>query len=257
MVRLLMVMIAFLIVLASPLARADGVGVVFMHGKWGTNKSKSPIMPLVWAMKNAGYKVVAPEMPWSKFRMYDKGIDGAMTEIDKAVAKLIAGGADRIVVGGQSLGANIAMRYGAVREGLAGVLAVAPGHRPEGEKTRALCRESLKKARGMIAAGEGGDRAGFADFNQGRERTVSLKADDYVSYFDPEGPAVMPISAASLKAPLMWVIGKKDRLLPLGKAYAFAKVPDHPNNRYAVVPGGHKVTPKKGIKPILKWLADL
>jgi dienelactone hydrolase len=54
-----------------------------------------------------------------------------MEEIDRAVARLKSQGAKKIVVAGQSFGANAAIGYGARRDGLAAIMAIAPGHVPE------------------------------------------------------------------------------------------------------------------------------
>lgn len=89
---------------------------------------KSPIGKLASALKGAGFLVVAPDMPWSRSRGFDKTYEETMAEIDDAVERLKEAGATKIVVGGHSIGANAALGYGARREGLAGVTVIAPDH---------------------------------------------------------------------------------------------------------------------------------
>ena len=111
----------------------------------------------------------------------------------------------------------------------------------------------------MVAAGKGGDEGEFKDSNQGRSSTLSTTAEIYLSWFDAEGPAVMPINAGNLKAgtPLMWIISENDGMAERGEDYAFAKGPAHDKNAYVVIGGGHKATPTKGAKKIIRWLKGL
>jgi len=240
-------------------AAADQLGVVLMHGKQGTSKPRSPVGQLKAELESAGFIVMAPDMPWSRLRFLEKDFETAMAEIDGYVEALRSRGAKRIVVGGHSIGANAALGYGARREGLAGVLAIAPGHIPELQAWRDRYEFSIDEAREQIAAGNPDAVVELTDVNQGRETEVTLKAKVVASWYAPDTGAVMPINAANLKTgtPLMWVVGEKDRMAKRGEAYAFAKAPANPKSRYAVVKGGHKVTPMKGKAEIIDWLNSL
>ena len=70
------------IALAVPAAADDRIGVVLMHGKLGSSGPRSPIAPLIRELTNNGISVIAPDMPWSKKRQFDKTIKEAMEEID-------------------------------------------------------------------------------------------------------------------------------------------------------------------------------
>jgi dienelactone hydrolase len=190
--------IVFLFAAGIAYAQPKETGVVVMHGKWGGIDKY--ITPIAGALGGAGYRVANIEMPWSKARMYDVDYGAAMKEIDAAVAKLKADGAKRIVVLGHSLGANAALGYAATRDGLSGVIGLAPGHSPERFQKLA---SSVAKAKAIVAEGKGDSTANFEDINGGQTRNVSVRARIYVSYFDPAGPAVMPNNAARLKAPLL------------------------------------------------------
>ena len=108
----------------------------------------------------------------------------AMKEIDAAVEDLKSDGATMIVVGGHSIGANAALAYGARRDGLAGVLAITPGHIIEIAGFQDKMDSDYERAREMVAAGKGGDEGEFKDFNQGRSSTLSTTAEIYLSWFD-------------------------------------------------------------------------
>lgn len=260
--RFLLVLLAGLAFAGFPAVVGAGekIGVVLMHGKGRTAGEKSPIGKLAYALEVADFIVVAPDMPWSRSRGFDRTYAESMAEIDKAVAKLKDKGATKIVVGGHSIGANAALGYGARREGLAGILAIAPGHTIDGDGFHKLVDFDYRRAKEMVAAGKGEEETGFKDVNQGRKSTKTMKAKVYLSWFDPEGPAPMPKNTANLKpgTPLMWIIGEKDRLMmERGKEYAYAKAPAHDMSAYVVVKGGHGATPMKGKKEIIDWLKGL
>lgn len=180
-------------------AGGQSIGVVLMHGKWGS--PQGPLQPVESALRGAGYKVIAREMAWSERRAYDQSLDETMADIDRQIAELKAAGAARIVVGGQSFGANMALAYGARHPDVVGVMALAPGHLPERFVRNPKVGESLLKARTLIAEGKAQQFANFEDINQGRTRQVSAKPAVYLSYFDPDGEAVMPRNAPSLGPP--------------------------------------------------------
>jgi pimeloyl-ACP methyl ester carboxylesterase len=181
-----------------------------------------------------------------------------LTQIDRTIEELKSQGAARIVVGGQSLGANAAIGFAARRgAGLAGVVVLAPGHTPERMKRPDLV-ESVGKARQLVAAGRGSDVDTFADLNQGRTFPVKGTAAAYLSFFDPAGPAVIPRNAAGMPAvPLLWVIGRGDPLIGLGRDYAFSKGAKHAKSRYVEVDAGHEDTPHAARAAVVAWLKSL
>jgi pimeloyl-ACP methyl ester carboxylesterase len=256
--RALLSLAAALVLAALPAqAQQQQIGVVLLHGKWGT--PSGPLQPFELALRGAGFKVVAPEMPWSNTRAYDQGVDGALQEIDREVAALRGAGATLIVVGGQSLGANIALAYGARHPELDGLIVLSPGHTPERMVHNPRIAESLSKAEGLVAAGKGSQIANFDDLNQGRERQVSARAADYVSFFDPAGEAVMPRSAARLSphTALLWVVGRHDPLAPEGPSYGFDRAPRNPRSAYHTVDADHFGAPAASRQIGIDWLKGL
>lgn len=234
---------------------ADDIGVVLMHGKWGTSLPQSPIGKLKEKLEEKGFIVVAPEMSWSRDRYLEKSYEDSMIEIDAAVAELKAKGATRIVVGGQSMGANAALGYGARRDGLAGILAIAPGHLPEewGNKFGG----DIGKARRFISDGNGAEVTTFSDVNQGESKQIKASAQTYLSWFDPAGPAVMPTNVQALRAPLLWIVGDHDPMYQKGESYAYGRAPANPKNAYVTIEANHMNAPMKGVKNIIMWLKSL
>jgi len=244
--------------LASQIASAAGedLGVVLLHGKGGSPTGY--IRELASALQAKGYLVSTPTMPWAKNRIYDASFEEAMAEIDREVDALHQKGAKLVVVGGQSLGANAALGYAASRDRIGGIIALAPAHNPESPAFARRLGSDLQRAKAMVAAGKGKEKQGFSDLNQGQSLQVTATAEVYVSWFDPDGLAVMPRSAASIKTPtpLLFVVGSGDRSAP-PKDYIFDKAPAHPKSKYVTLTADHFTAPTAAIEEVAAWLAAL
>jgi pimeloyl-ACP methyl ester carboxylesterase len=260
------VMLAILAVLCIAVAGAPSwaqgkIGVVLLHGKQGTPEIHAGrivvIGGLATALEEAGYLVERPEMCWSRTRIYDAAYLDCLNDIDAAVAKLKSRGAGAIVIAGMSLGGNVVLGYGARRDGLKAIVAIAPAPAPE-----ALIRnvpaiaDSVARAQAMIAAGKGGETADFTDTNGGQEFTVRVTAAVYASFFAPDGPANMKANIANLKAPLLLVSGTADKSQGYPRSQ-FNLAPANPLNRQVDVNSGHLGTPAAGTADILAWLQTL
>jgi pimeloyl-ACP methyl ester carboxylesterase len=251
--------VLLLVLVAASVPAAAKMGVVLMHGKGGMPESRM-MNPLIEALGDAGFMVTPLEMPWSRERGYDAGYMQAMQEIARAVAALRAKGATKIVVAGQSQGANAALGYGAHVGGVDRIAAIAPGHVPEYFATLPDIGAALEKAKAAVAAGKGDDKDTYPDFNQGAASDITTTARIYLSHFDPDGPAVMYRNAASIKPgiALLWIYGERDRPnVRRGQEYAFDRAPAHPKSRYVVVRGGHGATPRIGAPDIVNCIKSL
>lgn len=240
----------------SPLA---GVGLVFLHGKGG--RPGGNIAGLASELQAQGAVVVTPSMAWSGTRgtvtAYDVTFEQALGEIDRAIAQLRAKGARKIVVAGHSLGANAAIAYAARKpNGLAGIMALAPGHTPERFR-RSEILQSVGEARALVARGAGATRDIYPDLNSGQTSRVPGTAQAWLSFFDPDGSAVMPKNAARLSLPLLYVIGTSDMLHAEGRDYVFARAKPHPQSRYVEVRAGHFDTPDAAKADVIAWLRTL
>jgi pimeloyl-ACP methyl ester carboxylesterase len=254
-VRLLFGLIA--IALAIPGAAEEGkVGIVLLHGK--QSPVSGPVGSLAQKLRGAHYLVATPEMPWSRDRIYGASYEDAMSEIDRAADGLKKKGAEKIVVGGHSLGGNAAVGYAARRGDLAGIVVLAPGQFPELPRWREMSASSVAHAREMVAAGHGESFESFTDFNMGKTLYSQASAKSYLSYFDPDGPAVIPTNAAGIRSPIpiLWVVGIKDPATrPSG--YAFDKAPPHPKSKYVAVDADHVQVPAVAADQVLAWLRSL
>jgi pimeloyl-ACP methyl ester carboxylesterase len=245
---------------AAPAASLHGFGIVYLHGKgaWpgGLNGG------ILSSLKDEGALVATPEMPWSFHRRYDATYDQAMAEIDAAVANLKASGANRIVIIGHSLGANAAIGYAARHPDLAGVAALAPGHLPEVGNMREFVSDAVARAKALIVDGKGNVPQTFPDMAQGIPFTTTATPIVYLSWFDPDGPAVIPknaqaIGAAARPVPLLWVAGKLDPIDSRGPEYAFDAAAKNPKSKYVEVFAGHLTTPLVARQQVVDWINSL
>jgi len=231
----------------------EKIGVVLMHGKGGTLKYVSSLGS---ALNGAGVLVETPLMPWSRDRIYDKGYEESMAEIDTYVARLKAAGAKRIVVAGHSIGANAALGYGARREGLSGVILLAYGHVPGIPGFARKLFESTHRAQTMISAGKGEESAIFKDSGGGNS-TATSSANDLFSWFDPRGPAIISKNARKVKpnTPVLCIDGSSD---PRQRCNMIMfRLPKNPMNRDMMVNAGHLGTPSSSVKEVIDWLRTL
>ena len=138
------------------------------------------------------------------------------------------------------------------------MIALAPGHAPEARSMTKLVGADVQEAKALIAGGKGKVQRRFTDTNQGQTYSIMTTPEIYFSWFNPEGSAVMPRSAASFTTPipLLVVVGNHDRLAR-GKDYIFDKAPPHPKSRFASVSAGHVEVPGAALDEVLGWLASL
>ena len=241
-------------------ANLQGFGIVFLHGKgaWAGGFDGG----ILSSLEGEGAVVAKPEMPWSFHRRYGATYDQAMAEIDAAVAGLKRKGASRVVVIGHSLGANAAIGYAARHPELTGVVALAPGHLPEADPLRSHVADAVARAKELVAAGDGNAPQSFPDMAQSIPLTATATATVYLSYFDPDGPAVIPKNAAAIGAqarpvPLLWVAGKLDPIDRRGPEYAFDAAAKNPKSKYVEVFAGHLTTPLMAHGQVVEWINSL
>jgi pimeloyl-ACP methyl ester carboxylesterase len=245
---------------ADPAASLQGLGVVYLHGKGGWPGALNG--GILSGLKEEGALVATPEMPWSFHRRYDATYDQAMAEIDAAIGGLKSGGARRIVLIGVSLGANAAIGYAARNPGIAGVVALAPGHLPEVGNMRSFVSDAVARAKALVAEGKGDVPQSFPDMAQGIPLTTTATSSVYLSWFDPDGPAVIPrnaalIGAAASPVPLLWIVGKLDPIDRRGPEYAFNALAKNPKSQYVEVLAGHLTTALMARRQVIDWINGL
>lgn len=248
---------------ALPLS-AQGVtlGVVLMHGKQSSARKAEGLRDLSGKLQSGGAKVIVPDMPWSEgaWEKISLTPDGVFALIDGYAATLRTQGAQRIVVGGQSLGANMALAYAVARQNVAGVVMAAPGHNPANSyRISSAIKEAVDKAAALVQAGQGAQPFRGGDDNQGNTITISTTAEVYLGWLGPRGRASMPVQAPLLPAtiPLMLVIGTKDVAFGFAEANIYRPAAKHPYSRYLTVEADHRNTDFAASARIAEWIKGL
>jgi len=246
----LLVVLGLLAAIWGSEACAQRAGLVLMHGK-GVNLEN--LGDLSAALEGQGFLVVTPMMPWSRDRYLNATYEAALDEIAGAIQKLKQRGATRIVVAGHSMGANAALSYAANRGGVDGVIMLAPGHFPS-VLVATLGEDSLSKAREMVKAGRGPERADFQDSGF----TLNTTAQIYLSYFDPQGSAAMIPNAARLNAkiPVLMVVADNDPRAKTARKI-FARLPANPSSQILTVTADHLEVPSASKGEVVRWLKNL
>ena len=87
-----------------------------------------------------------------------------------------------------------------------------------------------------------------------------VKPEDYLSFFSPDGKAVMMNNTAKLpkELPFLWIVGSSDKITEDGLGpKIFAKAPKNPKSKYIEVQGGHGDVGENGSEKIIEWLKGL
>lgn len=230
-------------------------GVVLLHGKWGTPAQMAPVAA---AMQTAGARVETPEMPYSGRRLYDRDVDGALAEIDAAVAHLRAQGATGIAIGGQSLGANLAAAYAQRHPEVDALVLIAPGGMTDVQS--AAYAPYVRKAAALVSAGNGAAVERFTDFNTGaRRRELEMPAATYLAWFDPAGAMAMTATIRALPEtlPVLLAEPRLDDNAPRIRDLLFTRAATNPRSRYVDVPGDHLDAPRNAAAEAAAWLTAL
>lgn len=215
------------VVMAAPLAKNE-IALILMHGKWGRTPG-----PLARYFEREGYRVVSPDMPWSGRRLYDASYGAGLEEVHREVERLRAAGAKKVIVGGESFGANGALAYQAVYGDADALLVLAPGHMPGSWYRAGTTRDAVDRAGALAAEGKRDERFSFTDFNQERQRNLSATVDAYLSFFRPGGLANMNVSARQIKQPVpVLVVNSANEVKTQGRRFIFDALPAHPKSVY-------------------------
>lgn len=251
--------LALVVLVASPNVKADPIpgekiGIVLMHGKGGTDGN---IARPNYDLRSAGALVEVPMMPWSKDRIYDKGYEESVVEIDMYVASLKEAGAKKIFVAGHSMGANATLGYAAPREGLSGAILLAYRHVPGNFGFAKKLSVSTERARRMIDTGKGEEEASFYDHSGDNGMSVYASANDLFSRFDPEGGATIPYNAPKVgpDTPILCIDGWSD---PRRRCHDIMRqVHKNPKSDMVIINADHSGTPVWSNEVIVDWVRAL
>jgi len=237
-------------------------------GPWRCSKDKtivghikSDLRLVEFALHELGMLVESPHCAWSKIRKYNLPVDKALQQcIQPRIERLKNRGAEKIIILGKSLGANMAIRAGVIFKGLAGIIAMGPGHRPERPWVAKKHSADVEHARINKDDGKGNIKYDYLDINQGKEMQVKVTAENYFSFFAQNGKAVMGLNAPKIKnkTPILWIAGGSDIITTTGDGKSIFKLmPKNPKSKYIEVTGGHGDVGENGSALIVAWIKNL
>jgi pimeloyl-ACP methyl ester carboxylesterase len=245
----------------APLAQAQAtpeIGIVVMHGKGGSPTRL--VTDLAAGLEERGYLVANLEMPWSKRRDYDVPVSVAEREVVAALDGLRARGARTLFVAGHSQGGLFAL-YFAGRQAVAGIVAIAPGANVANAIFRDKLGAAVAQARQLVAAGRGGERAQFLDYENAKgSYPVNATAADYLSWFDPEGAMNQTTAIGNIKpgTPVLYIVPTRDYPgMQRVKQTMFDALPRHPLTRLYEPDATHTGAPTASLDEIQRWTAEV
>ena len=224
--------------------------IILMHGKWG-----SPPAPLHSNFSAHRFHVVSPLMPWAGVSRYDKTYEHALKEINALVIKLKTEGFKKIIVGGQSFGANGALAYAAAYGDVDGLVLFAPGHNPDIDRN--YQPGIVSDARKNIKEGRPDQLIQFTDYNDGgRNSALEARSDVFYSFFADDSLANMSESAKKVKTPIPTIVfmGNGDYVTKKGSGYFFDKLPKHEKSKYQISSASHRNVPLASFDATFDWL---
>jgi esterase/lipase len=236
-------------------------------GKWICSTDKTVISHknnngglLAIDLYEEGFLIQSPTCAWSKRKKYSDPVDVSLSKCVTARIEILRKkGAEKIVVLGNSLGANAAIRAGVIIDGIDAIVAMAPGHTPEDSRIREILDDDIRLAKAKVESGAGQYKIRFEDFDQGKKIPLEVPAANFLSWFNPKGKAVMGLNAPKIKngTAFLWIAGKNDRISNGKGKNIFNSVPPNPKSKFIHVEGGHKDVHKYGKEIIINWIKAL
>ena len=243
-------------------ASPSDVGIILLHGK-GAKPELNKYEELDGDLSSEGYSVVVPRMPWAGHKGkadYSGSLNDAFSTIEKEVTNFRNLGKTKIVLVGHSMGTAGALAYTKHRGGIDGVIGVAPGHFPGSDKFHLKkVMSDVRKARQMKADGKENKTLEITDYNSGkRSFAMTVVANDYLSFFDPEGPMNVDENIKGLgDVPFLWVAPIHDFVTKKKADKYFSMAPSNPKTKLVKIDAGHKLAPLKAFGEIHKWISEL
>ena len=237
---------------------APSIGIVIMHGKGGSPRWH--VSDLASALERKGYLVTNREMTWSGRREFDVNVGAAAKEVESALDTLRGQGAQKLFVAGHSHGGLFALYFGG-KQPVDGVIAIAPGGDASNPIFLEKLGEDVDRARKLVAAGKGDERARFSDYENAKGTYgIVTTASAYLSWFDPEGAMHQKtiVEGMNPQVPVLYIVPTADYLgLRKLKDYFFSLLPRNPLSKLYEPESNHVNAASASRDEILRWTAEV
>ncbi len=242
---------------AQDAGASHAIGVVIMHGKGGSPQKH--VDGLASALQAKGAAVANLEMPWSGRREYDVSVNQAEQEVLTSLQGLRDKGAKKLFVAGHSQGGIFALYFGS-QHAVDGVIAIAPGGNVASPVFQEQLREPLAKARELMAAGKGKEKARLADFEGSKGSfPVTTTPENYLDWFATDGAMNQVKASRGLKAtPVLYVAPTRDYPgLQRVKQQMFQALPANPMSKMIEPSASHLEAPGAAAQDIWAWMQEV
>lgn len=237
------------------IAQGPRVGIVVMHGAGARGTSMADFAA---RLKAQGHLVANLDMPWSNEDAHAVPVAAAERQVLGAVDSLRRQGAQKLVLAGFSKGGMFA-GYMATRTVVDGLVALAPNGGADQKKLQ----DELAKARALIAAGKGEERALLHDADvvgETRYPIPNAVPSAYVTWFDPQGALNFERIFRGQRPgmPVLLVVPTRDlaNLVKI-KQPLFQGLPPHPGHRLFEPETDHLGAVRLSTDEVLRWIAEV
>lgn len=243
---------------------ADGkkilpVTIVFLHGK-SAPRDASWLTSLYSTLNEAGYRVIAPQMPWGK---WDGTLQQGMEVIDAAIQTAAKDG-HKVVLAGHSAGGLgvIVYRPSNPSSELVGKATFDVGHLLDTASPgfQAQFDEPVRLARQLKTEGKGKETGRFTAVNtkgtKRYEETLVTTPEIYLSYHDLETFPGTNAALGQTRIPVFWAIAKRSTI-GNNKRPTFDRIPERKENTFLEVDADHNTMTDRSAGEFIKWLDQL
>ena len=235
-------------------------GYLFLHGKGsGPSAPKCTMNDLVNNFTAlAGELVDYVPYSWGYEQLYSQPFEVVIAEIDAAVARLKAAGADYIHIVSHSIGCSVAIYYATKRSNFASLVLLAPAHSIYSTKMQFLTEWSRRKANTLLADPSYNQDTveQFIDNDVSDVQIINATAKNYLSYMDPAGNANMiaNISKVTQSLSVLLIAGRADLTQVNIVPNIFNKIKKTSLSRYVITNDTHiTVSGINNYNTILDW----
>ncbi len=234
------------------------IGIVIMHGKGGSPSKH--VSDLASTLERKGYLVANLEMPWSGNRDYDVSVSAAEEQVEVALSSLRSKGAKNVFVAGHSQGGVFALHF-AGEHAVDGIICIAPGGNVGSTVFREKLRDSVARAKQLVAEGKGNEKTRLDDFESSRGvYPVITTPAVYLTWFDADGAMNLQRAAraANPQIPILWIVAKRDYPgLIKANIPMFDSFPKNPYTRLFEPSSDHLGAPSASLDEIVRWTSEV
>ena len=212
------------------------------------------------SLGNAGLMVENIEMPWSKNRNYDVNVHAAEIEVESAISRLRAAGAEKVFIAGHSQGGAFALHL-AGNLPVSGIICIAPGGNVGSSIFQEKLGDSMDKARRLVDEGKGSQKTTLSDY-EGKKGVFKIYAvpEVYLTWFDKEGAMNTRLAASSAnpQIPILWIVPKNDYPgLKRANIPLFRSLPENRFTRLYEPDTDHRGAPSASSEEIIRWISSI